>query len=177
MCCRYRSRRDDSGLRERLIELLRRHEPEARINHKRVWRVYCDLGLSVHRKRLARVLRPRPMLTAPNQEWAIDFASDVAAGGRRLRIFSVMDCYTRECLTLEVDSSMPSRRVTRALAAIIETRGAPAVIRSDNGPEMTSATFWRGALSAASTRSIFSPASPRRTRTWKVFTGGCATSA
>ena len=156
MSCRYRSRRDDSVLRGRLIELARekprfgyrrlhvllcRDEPESRINHKRVWRVYRGLGLAVRRtrrKRLARVLRPRPMLTAPNQEWAIDFASDVAASGRRLRIFSVVDCYTRECLTLEVDSSMPSRRVTRALAAIIETRGAPAAIRSDNGPEMTS---------------------------------------
>jgi len=156
MSYRYRSRRDDRALRERLLELarekprygyrrlhvlLKRHEPSERLNHKRVWRVYRDLGLSVRRtrrKRLERVLRPRPMLTAPNQEWAIDFASDVAASGRRLRIFSVVDCYTRECLTLEVDTSMPSRRVTRALAQIIETRGAPVAIRSDNGPEMSS---------------------------------------
>ncbi len=125
----------------RLHVMLRRDQPDARINHKRVWRVYHDLGLSVRRtrrKRLTRVLRPRPLLTAPNQEWAIDFASDVTAGGRRLRIFSVVDCYTRECLTLEVDTSMPSRRVTRALAAIMETRGAPVAIRSDNGSEMTS---------------------------------------
>ena len=84
------------------------------------------------------LLHDGPILTAPNQEWAIDFASDVAASGRRLRIFSVVDCYTRECLTLEVDTSLPSRRVTRALAGIIETRGAPAAIRSDNGPEMSS---------------------------------------
>jgi putative transposase len=156
MSCRYRSRRDDSALRERLVELARemprfgyrrlhvmlcRDEPEARINHKHVWRVYHDLGLSVRRtrrKRLTRVLQPRPTLTAPNQEWAIDFASDVTANGRRLRIFSVVDCYTRECLTLEVDTSMPSRRVTRALAAIMETRGTPVAIRSDNGSEMTS---------------------------------------
>jgi putative transposase len=161
MSYRYQSRRDDSGLRERLLELAREkprfgyrrlwvllardrtHGPE-RINHKRVWRVYRDLGLCVRRtrrKRLTRVLRPRPILTAPNQEWAIDFASDVAASGRRLRIFSVVDCYTRECLTLEVDTSMPSRRVTRALAGIMETRGVPVAIRSDNGPEMTSRHF------------------------------------
>jgi putative transposase len=156
MSCRYQSRRDDSGLRDRLLALARekprygyrrlhvllhRYEPDERINHKRVWRVYRDLGLSVRRtrrKRLTRALRPRPILTAPNQEWAIDFASDVAASGRRLRIFSVVDCYTRECLTLEVDTSLPSRRVTRALAGIIETRGAPVAIRSDNGPEMSS---------------------------------------
>lgn len=124
MSYRYRSRRDDSGLRERLLEPARekprfgyrrlwvllardRTNHQERINHKRVWRVYRDLGLSVRRtrhKRLSRVLRPRPVLTAPNQEWAIDFASDVAASGHRLRIFRVVDCYTRECLTLEVDT-------------------------------------------------------------------------
>lgn len=131
----------------RLHVLLERHEPNERINHKRVWRVYRELGLSVRRtrrKRLERALRPRPILTAPNQEWAIDFASDVAASGRRLRIFSVVDCYTRECLTREVDTSLPSRRVTRALAQIIETRGAPLAIRNDNGPEMSSRHFLAG---------------------------------
>jgi transposase InsO family protein len=79
-----------------------------------------------------RALRPRPVLTAPNQEWAVDFVSDVAASGRRLRIFTVVDSYTRECLALELDTSLPSRRVTRALAEIIDRRGAPAAIRSDN---------------------------------------------
>ena len=155
MSCRYQSRRDDSDLRERLLELarakprygyrrlhvlLRRHRVE-RVNHKRVWRIYRELGLSVRRtrrKRLQRMLRPRPVLTAANQEWAIDFASDVAASGQRLRIFSVVDSYTRECLALEVDTSMPSRRLTRTLTGIIEGRGIPVAIRSDNGPEMSS---------------------------------------
>jgi putative transposase len=161
MSYRYQSRRDDSGLRERLLELARekprfgyrrlwvllardRRDNEERINHKRVWRVYRDLGLSVRRtrrKRLQRAMRPRPILTAPNQEWAVDFASDVAASGRRLRIFSVVDSYTRECLALEVDTSLPSRRVTRTLAAIIQHRGAPVSIRSDNGPELSSRHF------------------------------------
>jgi putative transposase len=157
MSCRYQSRRDDSALRERLLALARekprygyrrlhvllKRDPQQaeRFNHKRVWRVYRDLGLSVRRtrrKRLQRMLRPRPVLTAPNQEWAIDFASDVAASGRRVRIFSVVDSFTRECLALDVDTSLPSRRVTRALTRIIETRGAPVAIRSDNGPEMSS---------------------------------------
>jgi hypothetical protein len=94
--CRYQSRRDDSVLRERLIELARekprfgyrrlhvllRREGD-RTNHKRVQRVYREAGLCVRRirrKRLARTYTPRPLLTAPNQEWAIDFASDVIAG-------------------------------------------------------------------------------------------------
>jgi putative transposase len=162
MTYRYQSRRDDRELRERLMALARENprygyrrlyvllrrdqvqEKEERINHKRVWRVYHELGLSVRRtrrKRLVRALQPRPMLTAPNQEWAVDFASDVAGSGRRLRIFSVVDSYTRECLALEVDTSLPSRRVTRTLAHIIEHRGAPVAIRSDNGPELTCRHF------------------------------------
>ena len=99
-----------------------------------MWRVYRDQGLSVkrtRRKRLKRALQPRPMLTAPNQEWAVDFVSDVSAGGRRLRIFTVGG---QECLALEVDTSLPSRRVTRTLAEIVDRCGAPVAIRSDNGP-------------------------------------------
>ena len=64
--------------------------------------------------------------------------SDVAASGQRLRIFSVVDSFTRECLALEVDTSMPSRRITRALGHAIAVRGRPVSIRSDNGPEMSS---------------------------------------
>lgn len=156
---RYASRRDDRELSERLqalarenprygyrrlYVLLQREGTEVRINHKRVWRVYHELGLSVRRrrrKRLVRALQPRPVLTARNQEWAVDFASDVTASGRRVRIFSVVDGYTRECLALEVDSSLPSRRVTRTLAEIVERRGAPVSIRSDNGPELSSRHF------------------------------------
>ncbi len=162
MSYRYQSRRDDRWLRERLLELgrekprygyrrlhiLLKRDPERedgeRINHKRVQRVYRDLGLSVRRtrrKRLQRMLRPKLVLTAANQEWAIDFASDVAANGQRLRIFTAVDSFTRECLALEVDTSLPSRRVTRVLARIIAVRGAPVAIRSDNGPEMSSRHF------------------------------------
>jgi len=86
MSYRYRCRRDDSALRERLLALAREKPrfgyrrlwvmltSEERVNHKRVWRAYRDLGLSVkrtRRKRLQRALRPRPILTAPNQEWAV----------------------------------------------------------------------------------------------------------
>ena len=83
---RYQSQRDDRGLRERLLELAREKprygyrrlhvllRRDERVKHKRVWRVYRELGLSVkrtRRKRLQRMLRPRPMLTGANQEWAI----------------------------------------------------------------------------------------------------------
>jgi len=154
---RYDSRRDDTELREQLLRLAREkprfgyrrlhvllEREGVVINHKRVQRVYRELGLSVkrtRRKKLMRMLRPQPVLSAPNQEWAIDFVSDIAASGQRLRIFSVVDSFTRECLALEVDTSLPSRRITRVLEAIVAQRGQPVAIRCDNGPEITSRHF------------------------------------
>jgi len=152
--CRYLSRRDDGALRERLralamekprfgyrrLHILLRRDGW-QVNHKRVQRVYREAGLTVkrlRRRRLTRAASPRPLLTAPNQEWAIDFASDVTQGQHRLRIFSVVDAYTRECLALEVDTSFPSRRMTRVLENLMAIHGRPAGLRSDNGPEMWS---------------------------------------
>ena len=152
---RYRSTRSDEELRERLVELARKkprfgyrrlhiHLSGEHVNHKRVFRVYREAGLAVRRKarkRLARVRMPRPALTAANQEWALDFVHDAMASGRAIRVLSVVDECTRECLKLEVDTSFASRRVTRTLEAIIEERKKPLAIRCDNGPEFTSRHF------------------------------------
>jgi Integrase core domain len=80
-------------------------------------------------------------LTAANQEWALDFAHDVVAAGRTIRVLSVIDAFTRECLALEVDTGFASRRVTRVLDEVIARRGRPQAIRCDNGPELTSRHF------------------------------------
>lgn len=154
---RYRSTRNDEQLRAKLVELARK-KPRygyrllhallsasgTRVNHKRVYRVYREAGLMMRRKarkRLVRVGSPRPSLTATNQEWAIDFVHDATASGQAIRVLSIEDEYTRECLSLEVDSSFASRRVTRALEAILERREKPGAIRCDNGPEFTSRHF------------------------------------
>ena len=154
---RYQSRRNDEPLRARLVELAR-EKPRfgyrrlhilldrggEHVNHKRVYRVYREAGLTVRRrkrKRLAREGSPRVVLTAANQEWALDFAHDGMASGRALRVLSVVDAYTRECLALEVDTSFASRRVTRALESIVAQREKPLAIRCDNGPELTSRHF------------------------------------
>ena len=84
------------------------------------------------RKHLRREGSPRRVLTAANQERALDFVHDAAESGRKFRALSVVDPYTRECLALEVDTSMGSRRVTRVLEAVIAERGLPQAIRSDN---------------------------------------------
>ena len=68
----------------------------------------------------------------------MDFIVDGLATGRMVRILSVVDAYTRECLALEADTSLGSGRVTRVLERLIEERGRPENVRSDNGPEFTS---------------------------------------
>ena len=154
---RYVSRHNDEPLRLRLLEAAREKprwgyrrlqivlaQNGEHVNHKRIYRVYREAGLTIRRKarkRLRRAGSPRPALSGPNQEWAVDFVHDAAASGRKFRALSVVDPYTRECLALEVDSSMGSRRVTRVLEAIITERGTPQAIRSDNGPEFTSRHF------------------------------------
>ena len=154
---RYQSRREDEPLRTRLVELAREKprwgyrrlhvllrrfgEP---VNHKRVHRVYREAGLGLRRrkrKHCVRVGQPLRAWTAANQEWALDFVHDAVESGRAIRVLSVVDGCTRECLALEVDTSFASRRVTRVLEAIIAERGAPQAIRCDNGPELTSRHF------------------------------------
>jgi len=154
---RYQTRRDDEPLRTRLVELARekprfgyrrllvllRRTGEA-VNHKRVQRVYREAGLSLRRKRRKHCVRagsPQRVWTAANQEWALDFVHDAVECGRAIRVLSVLDTYTRECLALEVDTSFASRRVTRVLEGIIAERGQPQSIRCDNGPELTSRHF------------------------------------
>ena len=71
----------------------------------------------------------------------MDFACDTLATGRGIRVLAVVDAFTRENLSLEVDTSLSSRRVTRSLEDVIEHRGKPEAIRCDNGPELTSRHF------------------------------------
>jgi len=113
-----------------------------RWNHKRVYRIYRELELNLRIKPRRRIQRDRPdtlsVPTAPNQVWSMDFMSDRLANGRKLRTFNVMDDYNREGLAIEVDQSLPSKRVIRTLEQVIEWRGKPSAIRCDNGPEYIS---------------------------------------
>jgi len=154
---RYESRRSDEPLRTKLVSLAR-EKPRfgyrrlhvllgrsgERVNHKRLHRIYREAGLMIRRKKrkhCVRIGQPLRTLTTANQEWALDFAHDAVGCGRVIRVLSVVDTYTRECLALEVDTSFASRRVTRVLESIVVERGQPQAIRCDNGPELTSRHF------------------------------------
>ena len=111
-------------------------------NHKRVYRIYRELELNLRIKPKRRIKRDYPgeldVPIAPNQVWSMDFMSDQLVHGKTFRTFNVMDDYNREGLGIEVDISLPSARVIRALEQIIEWRGKPAALRCDNGPEYLS---------------------------------------
>jgi putative transposase len=121
----------------RILDRLRR--AGWRDNHKRVERIYREEKLQVRRRRRKRVAAaarvPLVKPTGPNQLWAMDFVSDALADGRKTRMLVVIDVYSRECLRIEVDTSLPGRRVVRVLDELTATRATPQRIVTDNGPE------------------------------------------
>ncbi|NEJ03647.1 IS3-like element ISRle4 family transposase [Rhizobium ruizarguesonis] len=156
MTVRYETRRDDDHeLRERMkalahercrfgyrrIHVLLRREGHL-VNHKRLFRLYREEKLTVRkrggRKRAIGTRAPMLVPMVANDRWSLDFVSDQFTDGRRLRILTVVDDCTRECLALVSDTSLSGLRVARELDRIIEERGKPRMIVSDNGSEFTS---------------------------------------
>jgi len=187
--CRYRHRREHpERLVSRLHELAAKkprygyrflHEQLQReghkVNLKRVYRLYRDAGLAVRRRkrRKLRVSRPMPSvaLTRPNERWAMDFVHDYLADGRRIRTLNVIDAYTRECLAIEVDTSLPSARVIRVLDALIWQYGLPEALRIDNGPEFISMALDRWAFRHGVKLDFIQPGKPTQNGHVESFNG------
>lgn len=110
-------------------------------NHKRVHRIYREAGLQVRRRRRKRLTRTERLpLARPHgrgQCWSMDFMRDTLADGRTFRTLNIVDDFTRECLAIEVDRSLPGARVVRVLERLRDTLGLPQRIVIDNGPEFT----------------------------------------
>ncbi len=125
----------------RLIVLLR--QELGLVNHKRVERIYREESLQLPRKkgkkrgvnnRAAALLAPG----GPNERWSMDFMSDSLSDGRRFRVLTVVDDFTRESVATLVDTGITGERVIRTLEWLQETRGLPGMLVMDNGPEFTS---------------------------------------
>ncbi|GJD92991.1 IS3 family transposase ISMra1 [Methylobacterium iners] len=122
----------------RLHVLLRREG--WRVNHKRTYRLYRDEGLSIRsklpkRKRAWRYREGRPAIGEPSEVWAMDFMSGRLFDERPFRILTVVDCHTREPLSLTPRANFRALQVTEALDALVRVRGRPKSLRVNNGPE------------------------------------------
>ena len=118
-------------------------------NHKRIYRIYRDLQLNLRIKPKRRLIREKPEAlnepSAMNQVWSMDFMHDCLVDGRAYRLLNVIDDFNREGLGVEIDFSLPTLRVIRALEQVIEWRGKPQAVRCDNGPEYRSHEFLKWA--------------------------------
>ena len=113
------------------------------VNHKRVYRLYCQENLTVRTKRprrhvTAKARGQRPAAGRVNDCWSMDFMSDQLFDGRNIRVLTIVDNFSRESLAAEVGVGFAGHAVARVLARVAEARGRPGTIRVDNGPEFAS---------------------------------------
>ncbi len=186
---RYQSRRDDD---EELRATIRRVSKERRrfgyrrihvmvereghrVNHKKLRRIYREEKLQVRRrggrKRALGTRKPMALPDGPNQRWSLDFVSDAFTDGRRFRILTVVDDFTRENLALVADTSLSGLRVTRELDQIIAERGMPGIIVSDNGTEFTSMAILRWVQGTGIDWHYIAPGKPTQNAFIESFNG------
>jgi putative transposase len=186
---RYGSfRPDDGAVRARLRELasIRRRFGYRRLhillgregiimNHKKLRRLYREERLQVRRrsgrKRAVGTRAPMTLPQGPNQRWSLDFLSDAFSDGRRFRILAIVDDFTRECLALVPDTSLPGLRVARELDAVIASRGRPAMCVSDNGTELTGMAILRWSQETRVEWHYIAPGKPQQNAFVESFNG------
>lgn len=112
------------------------------MNHKKLYRLYREEGLSIRRRRGRKRARgsrtPVPGALRPGDRWSMDFVADTFGASRKFRILAINDDCCRENLCLAADTSISRARVARELDALVRLHGKPACIVSDNGTEFTS---------------------------------------
>jgi putative transposase len=186
---RYQSSRpDNAAVRTRLRELasIRRRFGYRRLhvlltreglvmNHKKLRRLYREERLQVRRrggrKRALGTRSPMAIPQGANQRWSLDFLSDAMTDGRRFRILAIVDDFTRECLALVADTSLPALRVVRELDTLITVRGRPAMIVSDNGTELTSIAILRWSQQRQVEWHYIAPGKPQQNAFVESFNG------
>jgi putative transposase len=186
---RYCRRRPERlGLRERIEEIaavkrrygyrrvyLRLRREGWRVNRKHVYRIYRAAGLAVRRRKRKRIglveRKPLPKPAAANLSWSMDFVSDGLADGRRIRCLNIVDDCTRECLAIEVDTSITGTRVKAVMERLAETRGLPRSITVDHGPEFEGQVLDAWAYQANVTLSFIRPGKPNENAYIESFNG------
>lgn len=159
----------------RIWALLRREG--WKVNVKRIWRLWKLLEMQVPKRKPKRrrqgpgVERYPAQSLAPNHIWTLDFVADRLSHGGRLRMLTVVDEFTRECLAIRVERSLKAVDVQETLAKVMLERGGPCYLRSDNGSEFIEKSLQKW-LKSQGTDSIFiSPGSPWENGKCESFNG------
>jgi putative transposase len=185
-----RKRGEDKDLRMRLRACAARHprwgyrmlhwalgQEGIVVNRKRVYRLYCEEGLRIRRRRRKQVAAaPReklPAATRPNERWSMDFMSDELEDGSPLRLLNVVDNLTRESPAIEVGRSLPAARVIECLERAGEEYGFPETIVVDNGPEFASKALHAWAYRRGVTLHFIDPGKPVQNAFIESFNGTC----
>ncbi len=186
---RYQSKRSDDGdLRAtiRKVATERRRFGYRRIqvmleregifmNHKKFRRLYSEEKLQVKRrggrKRALGTRRPMALPEMPNQRWSLDFVSDALSDGRRFRMLTVVDDFSRENIALVADTSLSGSRVVRELEGVIASRGKPKTIVSDNGTEFTSMAILKWVQEIVIDWHYIAPGKPQQNAFIESFNG------
>lgn len=156
-------------------------EKRPRWGYRRVWGILRRQGETVNRKRVQRLwkaeklqVRPRsrkrrkvpfverivPVADAPKVVWSLDFLFDALEGGTKLKILTVGDDFTRECLALEPATSIPAKKVIQVLSELFAEHGAPRYLRSDNGPEFIAQELKAWLAKTSAETAYIDPGSP-----------------
>lgn len=186
----YKSKRqrDDASLMQKIREVIEKHQDNGRPmlvwrlqrlgvrdNHKRIHRLYKEMGLQVGRRARKRRKSERRFMfippKKPNELWAMDFVSDSFECGRRFRVLCVKDLFTHEALALYVDRSIPGVRVAEVLSQIIARRGKPRGIICDNGTEFTGKAMDQWAHSNGVELQFIQPGKPIQNAFIESFNG------
>ena len=176
----------DAGLADELTRIASAHasyghrfawamlHPRMKVNRKRVRRVSRRLGLHVRRKKRRKIHTGQTRTFAargPNQVWAYDFVHDTCANGQAIKALTVVDEWTRECLAIEVASSLTAERVIAVLERLFAQYGTPQILRSDNGPEFIARALKIWALLKHSDTATIEPGKPWQNGSVESFNG------
>jgi putative transposase len=157
----------------RLREMARRRG--VIMNLKKVYRLYREEGLKVRRrggrKRAIGTRAPLEKAARPNAIWVLDFVSDSLETGRKFRVFNVEDQFTRRGLGVEVDTSLPGRRIVRVLDRLVAIWGKPVMIVSDNGTELTCNAMLRWTTESGIAWHYIAPGKPMQNGYMESFNG------
>jgi len=186
---RYRPAADrNQALRAQIVALAHRHrrygagmiylklrQGGARVNHKRVERLYTEAGLQVRRRRRKKIpvadRQPLVRPQAPNEVWSADFVFDRNAEGRAVKCLTIVDDATTEAVAIVPARALGGLPVTRVLDRLALVRGLPRILRTDNGPEFCGRAMLTWASNRGVTLRLIEPGKPTQNAYIESFNG------